>query len=988
MGLRLFGPEAGTNLGTVQLSIGSETASTTVPAHQQPATITGLPRINSGQADGDTLTIDPGGLTITGYQWQEFDVTWIDINGATSASYDTTGQGHAGKSVRCATPEGSTPPVHIYMQMAMASHNADDVALLDLVPQAEATHIAIANGNWEDAATWFEGRVPRWGARALVPFGITLTYDHNGYERLDWLRIDGRLDWATDQSTEMLCETIVPTRGSEFFCGEASNRISAEQTADILISNRHYRSSSIVPTDLGGGALSNDPTLLSRGIISQGSREMWGAPKESWLRTADGSAPMAGDTTVTLAKPAMGWRVGDEIVVGGTNPQENLDDSESEVVTITAVSSNTVTFTPALTFDHDHHNPAVTRTDLQPGIGMLSHNIKIRTEGGDNIQDWRRGHSMDMHMPCHIDLWHVEHNGLGRTVKNIDGLLAGSPNGDGTIKVPADVVNVFTDAVMTTASNRTARYAFHSHFVGYDKANRDRVNACSVRNTPGWGFAHHSGDVLMNENFAFEFKGAGFSAETGDEVGEWVNNLAIKSVNREANNPKVLQGADGLNGDDARWGYGFAFRGRALRSTGNFAMDCGNGHVYMHRQSGVSITLTRGIPRRAIGFGDLQGLRAASHNISSIDYPIIHNNDAEAAGVLFAGLFVSKSNPEQGHGLSINIKNAKMWGIRQHGVDVEYVGQYIITDADCVAVANPTITSAGVLVSENARQVSIVNARVEGFQTGVLSEQGIVGTVPHGTYDPAADPLSAIAGTTAINCVVDIDTTGNVAPLVEASLPTIVEPSHDLPFKVAEWSGGSVTNFATGTLTDTMNAAGHLPKPSDASGMPVAGDSTTAFISGYLDLVGGYDLVDGVPYIVFPLYFADRYTGVPIRSLHGIEITGSLFGLTQRRSYSLGANTITVPEVQFNVAENGSQTIDVLALASDTAGANLSFARNPHNTAQFTRWNPDHGRLTWDGTGSFTYAPDAGYTGDDFAWVFIEDDIGNSQRVDFTMNVT
>ena len=70
---------------------------------------------------------------------------------------------------------------------------AEHAALLDLVPRAEATHVAIANGDWFDPDTWYEGRIPGADAKVLIPAGVSVTYDGESDVSLFTVRVDGEL---------------------------------------------------------------------------------------------------------------------------------------------------------------------------------------------------------------------------------------------------------------------------------------------------------------------------------------------------------------------------------------------------------------------------------------------------------------------------------------------------------------------------------------------------------------------------------------------------------------------------------------------------------------------------------------------------------------------------------------------------------------------------------------------------------------------------
>ena len=941
--------------------------------YNPPAVVTGLPRINSGQYTTDTLTLDTTGLTgITAYDWRI-------VGGATlgtAATQAAAGQGGSWVECEVTCDQGAlvSPAVMIYMPMMMTSHNEDDTALLALVPHDEATHIAIADGNWTSGATWRGGSVPGSGANVLIPHGRTVTYDQHNRIRLNWVRIDGTLETALTKSTDAFFETLVITRGGRLECGTGAARLPSQYTSEWIVSNRVCRTDVTQPANID---IDSDLRLLGRGIISQGERVMWGAFKTSWLRTAAGSAPMAGATSATLASAPTGWVVGDEIIIGGTG---NTSTVETETRTITAISGAVVSWSGGLAYDHDHHNANVTRTDLQPGVANLTRNIIIRSEDG-TVPNHRRGHTMDMHMMCHLDLWDVAHVDLGRTTKG-DATPAGKIDENGAFKTSGVSSGVFNTVTMTADANLQSRYPVHFHQAGFHKAATDTVNNCVVRGTPGWGITHHGCHANVNSNVVTDFGGAGIVSETGNEIGEWVGNFTAGSRAKDADTPKNTEDPFGLNGDMFRTGYGLAMTSRAMVCNSNFVQDASWGVVFYHRGSGI----TPMVDHETANI-DLKDLRTFMNDGSmpAEDYPIVHVTDNESAGMFGGGLFVTKSGAEQNHGLNVNIKQLKSWGFGLVGGWVEYIGQYALSDWDIIAP--DTGTAEGIHVGNQTGQVAVVRPTTERCAIGVgFSAQG--GLIPNTEYDMMVNPRYMVVAHTSISDTSSIDygLEGMTVTRVFATEPAYPEPSHNLPFKLAEWDGSTspdagISAVASGVLTDSVSAVGFLPKPADNTGLPIASpDSGNMGIAvrDYADLNGFYT-VSSVPYIIFPAYFADRINAANwIKTWHGIELTGPTGSYTDHGAFTTSASAPTVTAASLSVAENGSGTIDILALATGASGTTLSLSDS--------YFAPDHGRLSISG-GSVTYEPFAGFTGSDKAQVAVEDDQGHSTRVDIAITV-
>ncbi|MEM8547170.1 MAG: G8 domain-containing protein, partial [Pseudomonadota bacterium] len=295
---------------TLNVEMGGQTANASIPNLLAPQPVSGLARINTGtgQRNGDTLSVNTTGLSgITAYDWRIAG----GASQGTSATLDTTGL--EGEWVECVVTHGggtsTTPAVHIYEDMlsiaggCCGGADADDDAILSLVPHEDATNIAVADGDWTDVGTWYAGRVPRNGAHVLIPHGRTVTYDVNERFRLDSIRIDGTLNFALDQDTQLLAEQIICTRGSTFTIGtDKNNRLPAQYTATVIIGGIDYGH-----YDYAGQhdiSLARDSTLWGRAFISQGTVRLWGKDVAKGFLATEGLS--AGATSLTLEGDPIG----------------------------------------------------------------------------------------------------------------------------------------------------------------------------------------------------------------------------------------------------------------------------------------------------------------------------------------------------------------------------------------------------------------------------------------------------------------------------------------------------------------------------------------------------------------------------------------------------------------------------------------------------------------------------------------------------------
>lgn len=1034
----ILGVKSGTNLGNVTITAGNGSGTVAVPAYRLPRAVMSVPRINSSQfTTAPQWTIDTSMLTgITSYSWQctcqmpmffctsaamsATDITnYVDaMDGmhGTEGVMNHSGHSHAQSHfkaikvvIECDQGTVESLPFMPYMSHGMAEHDRDDAAVLVLVPQIEATHIAVADGAWTNPATWLGGRVPKNGARVLIPCKRVVTYDQHRAYRHDWIRVDGTLNVARDKSTYMLVETFVETRGSTFTCGTPGSRLPSQYRFDMVISDRDYRTDSRRPTDID---LARDPRLLGRGLIGQGTRVMWGAFKDPWIRTEAGGAPMQDDTSLVLARVPVGWAVGDRIAIGGTG----TTNVETEVRTITAISGGMVSWAGGLLHDHDHKNPQVTRTDLQPGIANLTRNIRIRSENPSG-HAWRRGHTMDMHIDAKADIWEVQHDGLGRTVKafaaneNPTGLITAAGQfryfEHGTVE-GSGVERLVT---ATARSNVQGRYGVHGHLLGFRKPFIDTYHGCVVTDVVGWGMVHHDCEARMDNNVVHDFAGAGIVSESGNETGEWTGNFVtagrLKATAEDAKN------ADGLGkfGDFFRQSYGLAMRSRAIVVNANMVMDCSNGLVFNHRQNSLAKDTTtpgKDLATSTVDIKNLQGIYRAKGGttgiIKSEDYPIIHANFNETAGYSGSGIYVFKEGPAHGHGLNVNLKGHKAWAFRNSGVMVQYIGHYIISDADCIAAAG-TPGSTGINVDANSHNVTVLRPRTErcaiGVGFNVVNSNGIQAVGPQ-FYNTTNDPRYKLVAHTSVDDTVARQG-GSSTPQgnrlrVWATAPAEVEPTTNLPFVlglVNRNTGvvtGAVTNGLEATTTrwqrDSVSpdVGKPLPAPFDDLAIPYNNTSAqenaaqaTAQLAANYAALEGFWTYNGQPHVIFPMYFADGIYGTPAIFWHALQLNTAPPEATNNGTFVLASGRPVVQSANLTVAKGVIGTIDILALASHPQGGMLTLSNS--------YFAPDKGRISIDG-GVVTYQPRLDSLGTDKAFLWVEDGRGHSTRVQLNITIT
>lgn len=973
--LRFKGFRTGTPID-LSVSDGNGTISTSVPAFRAPAAISGLPRISSTQAEGDTLTLDITGLTgISAYDWRV-------VGGATlgtSATLNSADQ--AGRWIECAVTcdQGIlvSPAVHVYMQMPMASHNSDDAAVLALCPHVEATHMAVADGDWSDPTTWLDGRIPANGARVLIPHGRTIRNDFNDSAiRLDWVRNDGRVDVARNVSTNMLVETYICTRGSVFTAGlDANTRMQEGVKARMRFSGRHYRDNAFLATDLN---LTRDPKLWGRGFISQGEVHIWGAERfHGCLATGP---VMAGDTSLTLENDPVGWQVGDIIVLSGleiglqNNGEPWRDEDEQRV--ISAISGRTISWVNPL--DYDHNDKEGLRGDIRPAVQLLrGRNVIFESEVTDMF--WRRGHFAMLHGLSKTDIWGAQFYEMGRTNKSVPaGIIDG--NGDFLTHNAASVNSVRVVEPLTAQSNLQGRYPFHFHHAGFNHAARGQptptFNENYIEGSPGWGVAHHACEAHMFRNSIRRCWSGGMTAEAGNETGVWSNNISshmtafgLNGPGNMVNTPKSFSENGDRLGDPFRYGEAFAFRSRALVVTDNIAFNCTSACTFVHRTHGEAFVSPIDHMRENIG---LKSIGHAQHSIikqngemNYSQYPILHFTNNLMIGCWF-GFFVTKEVAPQTHDASIKLRNNTVWGCLGRGCWIEYVVTYVVDNWD-IAMAGDFVGGWGhgpYQASTNAFQIIYRNCRAQGSTVGnnlrVSGGTGAGGSIDRDVYDPDNRRYYAI-GNDFENAIwySESGTQTKTEVLYESDdwdngeLDYDLDPAHTYPLIVGTWNGSSntggmanqVTN-SDGAKTSNFTTAGKLAEKPFRDGIFSGSNAEARHFCrdvGYYEYDGGYILFSRE-------IISDDLTGRPALFPFFYTCSNEPNVGTNNGPIDHVTTPISATDKLATVAAGDSIVIDVV---SDATGGNGTIILENADV-----YGADRGELSLDTVnGTITYTP-------------------------------
>lgn len=560
----------------------------------------------------------------------------------------------------------------------------------NLCPPSSATDTAKQTGSWQDASTWTDGTVPTIADRVYIPPGIAVT-NHATAESL-WIHAAGKLTFCDHCDVRLNVHTIyIPMGGS--FSGHATGNVVTEW--------------------MDGPFLPGDTTQLSRGLICHGECMLSAVEKTAWGVVL--SDLPVGATSLKVSE-AKGWKVGDKLIVTGTDSILGHDvrghKYQSEFVTVTnllaASDGTTVAFSPPLQYRHFRW-----RADLPFHVGNLSRNIVFRSRDTSTIAN--RGHLM--FMSSMVKLANVAVEGCGRT--------------DGSRPVTDPRMDAYGELIPGSDANVRARYAVHWHRVG-QLTPPAICTGCVVDGSPKWGFLVHASNVHLRDCIATRCYGSGFATEEGQERGSMDRCLSV--LNRGYGDVEVSTDADHGRADVGDWGIagdGFWNHSGLMAITNCVACDNSG------RGFGQFIRTLNGYPN----YGDVAAwLRfPIEHDgtLLSIDYDgrsktpastvpvaVFDGNTAYGNKLGFQG-WGGPTHDDSGNliwpaSTRNRITNLKLWG-RGNGLHLEYMRQVSVDGLTIMGDSN--LNSDRQWFGSNYLQpvmlrsphVSVRNLRIDGF---------------------------------------------------------------------------------------------------------------------------------------------------------------------------------------------------------------------------------------------------------------------------------
>ena len=525
-----------------------------------------------------------------------------------------------------------------------------------------ATHNAIKSGNWSDPTVWDAGAVPGAGHIASIGGTYAVVYDHQmptgSYADPDALAAAYKAACAVLQSKPAEATALAAIAAIEALAlkgvhvgGTAALTWATGLTymlVDTIMAHGTFEMGTEAAPILDSGIVgqprarvtfvgTKDPTTsVLLGLNTMARVRIWGEQKTD--RAEMSIDPTVGATQVTLAQPAVNWRVGDVIVITSTQLAGNANSdsaysgptsafvpyhagsavvfdysyyrqftasvfkqSRDEVRTITGISADrkTITFdngTKPLAFDHPTFN-ATTPRGVALSICSYCCNLSrsIRFEGlypnekGVTGTGRHRPHIMFMY---HDDIkvhW-AEAKRMGRS--RTDPTLWSEQNTD-----QQGLKSSSSGSFLADVNNVRGRYGFHFHWCGpFLGMKMSELVGASVWSPldenpgPGWGITHHNSRATIENCTVFNVRGAGIVSELGSEIGQWLDCTSIY-CRGDGYMPDWGSRQEIIANHNGSSGVGFQNQARQIMMRGCVAVSCNIGFDWLQQSTTTDMTM-------------------------------------------------------------------------------------------------------------------------------------------------------------------------------------------------------------------------------------------------------------------------------------------------------------------------------------------------------------------------------------------------------------
>ena len=384
------------------------------------------------------------------------------------------------------------------------------------------------SGPWSAAATWDGGNVPATGSRVLIRAGHRVEYDVKSEAVVRGVNVAGTLAFAPDRDTLLNVGLVKIQPGDEysedgFDCDAHVAAPDPAKPQPALLVGTPDRpiiagKSAVIRLHFVAGM---DKDSCPAVVCCAGRWDSHGAPlSRGWLKL--GATAKTGDTAVTLAEPVAGWRVGDRVILTGTQTHgPTKTESTTEERTIAAIDGTKLTLDTPLTMTH------LGDGDYRGEVANLSRNVVVESADPAGV----RGHTM-YHRGSAGTLAHTEFRHLGKK-----GVLG--------------------------------RYSVHYHLCRDTMRGSSFVGNSVWDSDNRWVTIHGTDYLVVKDNVGYKSAGHGYFLEDGTEVYNVIDrNLAVGATAAKRLPKQVLP-------FDNNEGAGFWWTCSLNSFTRNVAAECG-----------------------------------------------------------------------------------------------------------------------------------------------------------------------------------------------------------------------------------------------------------------------------------------------------------------------------------------------------------------------------------------------------------------------------
>src|SRR5215212_5245163 len=256
-----------------------------------------------------------------------------------------------------------------------------------------AVHSA-GSGNWSDAKTWQEGRLPKAGERVQIRDGHRVVYDIASDQAIRMIHVAGKLSFATDRSTRLDVGLLRISAGESadedgFVCHgavAALPEIKGERPVVEMGTSESPMPANVKCTIRLVYFEGMDKETMPAIINCGGRWDAHGAAmSRTWVKL--GANVAAGARAITSAEGVSGWKVGDRVIVTASTEagssvtfrpgRKGTVAANTEERTITAIDGVKITLDKPLQKVHAGEG------EYRSEVANLSRNVVIESADPD-----------------------------------------------------------------------------------------------------------------------------------------------------------------------------------------------------------------------------------------------------------------------------------------------------------------------------------------------------------------------------------------------------------------------------------------------------------------------------------------------------------------------------------------------------------------------------------------------------------------------------